>query len=305
MDNKTKIFSYDDAFLALSDWAKNKLIEANVEYEKSGRVPFFIQYLNYQAKLVRATSRKVTYSKEFSVSPENQKGFDSLCNLLTTGKNVNAYLSKSSLSAKRIDGMLDNFGIKHFHLGDTIENGFIKRTKEIALGLVTDEEVFFILSKNHGKGHSNTWYETDVLEILHKQRPDLIEHCKVTHMCDLSNLISNTKDIKNFRDSNINAPITLDDGTSYMPFNLGQTTAGFPIMYTMKMQSVAREIFQMADDIFKKNVDIKFIKINQLDLTSECIHKFVKFKINDGKKEYLLTKFRFKKISLIIRTVFG
>ena len=47
MDNKTKIFSYDDALLALNDWAKNKLIEANVEYEKTGRVPFFIQYLNY------------------------------------------------------------------------------------------------------------------------------------------------------------------------------------------------------------------------------------------------------------------
>ena len=82
MDNKTKIFSYDDALLALNDWAKNKLIEANVEYEKTGRVPFFIQYLNYQAKLVRATSRKITCSKEFSVSPENQKGFDNLCNML-------------------------------------------------------------------------------------------------------------------------------------------------------------------------------------------------------------------------------
>ena len=279
MDNKTKIFSYDDALLALNDWAKNKLIEANVEYEKTGRVPFFIQYLNYQAKLVRSTSRKITCSKEFSVSPENQKGFDNLCNMLATGENVNEYLSKLSLSANRIDGMMDNFGIKHFHLGDTIENGFIKRTQEIALGLVTDKEVFFILSKNHGKGHGNIWYEKDVLEILHKQRPDLIEHCKVTHMENLSNPISNTKDIKNLRDGNINTPITLDDGTSYMPFKLGQTMAGFSIMHTIKMQSIAGEIYRLATNILRDNKEMKFIEVNQLDLTTEGLLKLVKFKI--------------------------
>ena len=222
MHKKSMKFTYDDALLIVNNWAKDKFIKENIDYDESGEVPYFIQYLNYRSKLVIAKPRNVVLSKQFSISPENKKGFDRLKEKLINGEDVNAYLSKSSIIANSVDGMLDYFGIKHFHLGEIVKNDFIKRTGEIALGLVTDSEVFFVVSKQHGKGYGYIWYETDVLEVIHKEKPDLIKHCKVENMIDISLTISDTKDIKSLRDLNINSAITLDDGSIYMPLNLGQ-----------------------------------------------------------------------------------
>ena len=85
------------------------------------------------------------YLSNFLFLPKIKKGFDRLKEKLINGEDVNAYLSKSSIIANSVDGMLDNFGIKHFHLGEMVKNDFIERTGEIALGLVTDSEVFLLL----------------------------------------------------------------------------------------------------------------------------------------------------------------
>ena len=259
MHKKSMKFTYDDALVIVNNWAKDKFIKENIDYDESGEVLYFIQYLNYRSKLVIAKPRNVVLSKQFSISPENKKGFDRLKEKLINGEDVNAYLSKSSIIANSVDGMLDNFGIKHFHLGEIVKNDFIKRTGEIALGLVTDSEVFFVVSKQHGKGYGDIWYEKDVLEIIHKEKPSLISHCKVENMIDISPTISDTKDIKYYRNSNINGAITLDDGSTYMPFNLGQTLAGYGVGHTLYSQKLPKTFlnWQIA---FKKIIKIMFSK---------------------------------------------
>lgn len=278
MNTKSKKFTYDDALLMVNNWAKNKLIDKNIDYDETGEIPYFIQYLNYRSKLILAKPRVVVLSEKFSVLPENQNGFDKLKEKITAGEDINVYLSKSSIKASAVDGMLDNFGIKHFHLGEVIENGFIKRTGEVALGFVTNDEVFFIISKQHGKGHGDIWYEKDVLEIIHKEKPKLIEHCKVKYMTDISPIISDTNDIKSNRNANINSGITLDDGSVYMPNNLGQTLAGFGMEHTMKMQYIAKQIYFLAYKIFEDN-RLEFIKINKFDLTIDGDPEFIEFEV--------------------------
>ena len=53
----------------------------------------------------------------------------------------------------------------------------------------------------------------------------------------------------------------------------------FAIMHTMKMQSIAGEIYRLATNILRDNKEMKFIEVNQLDLTTEGLLKLVKFKI--------------------------
>jgi hypothetical protein len=287
MHKKSMNFTYDDALLIVNNWAKDKFIKENIDYDESGEVPYFIQYLNYRSKLVIAKPRNVVLSKQFSISPENKKGFDRLKEKLINGEDVNAYLSKSSIIANSVDGMLDNFGIKHFHLGEIVKNDFIERTGEIALGLVTDSEVFFVVSKQHGKGYGDIWYEKDVLEKIHKEKPNLI--CKVENMIDISSIISDTKDIKFYRNSNINGAITLDDGSATIPFNLGQSLAGFSISYTMKIQYIAKNIFNLANKLLKNSDSIE---VTKFDLTEEGELKFLEFKLWNGNKYVLVPFFR-------------
>lgn len=281
--NKSE-FTYEDALLALNNWAKDKFIVKNIDYDKSEGVSCFIQYLNYLSKLVVAKPRKVLLSKEFHISDENKKGFDELRKKLINGENINAYLSKSSIVANSIDGMLDNFGIKHFHLGEVVEGNFIRRTCEIALGVVTDSEVFFVVSKLHGKGHGDIWYEKDVLEIIHRENPKLIKHCKFEHVVDVYPAISNTEDIKSIRNANINGCITLDDGSIYMPFNLGQTLAGFGVCHMIYMQKIAKNICYLADELLKNNENLSSIEVSNFDLTEDGAPKLLEFKLWNGKE---------------------
>ena len=90
--NKSE-FTYEDALLALNNWAKDKFIVENIDYDKSEGVSCFIQYLNYLSKLVVAKPRKVLLSKEFHIADENKRGFDELRKKLINGENINAYLS--------------------------------------------------------------------------------------------------------------------------------------------------------------------------------------------------------------------
>jgi len=76
MHKKSMKFTYNDALLIVNNWAKDKFIKENIDYDESGEVPYFIQYLNYRSKLVIAKPRNVILSKQFSISPENKKGFD-------------------------------------------------------------------------------------------------------------------------------------------------------------------------------------------------------------------------------------
>lgn len=164
-----------------------------------------------------------------------------------------------------------------------------KRTGEIALGLVTDNEVFFVVSKQHGKGYGDIWYEKDVLEIIHKEKPNLISHCKVENMIDISPTISDTKDIKYYRNSNINGAITLDDGSTYMPFNLGQTLAGYGVGHTLYMQHIAKTIFDLANSLLKNNKNYVSIEVTKFDLTEEGKPKSLEFKLWDGNKYELVS----------------
>ena len=78
MHKKSMKFTYDDALLIVNNWAKDKFIKENIDYDESGEVPYFIQYLNYRSKLVIAKPIYVVLSKHFSISPDNNKGFDRL-----------------------------------------------------------------------------------------------------------------------------------------------------------------------------------------------------------------------------------
>lgn len=286
------LFTYEDALKTINNWAKEQLILKNINFNNSGKVPFFVQYLNYLSKLISSNPRTVEKARNFEINPENYDGFMELVNGFELGLDINPYLSKGILSAEKVDGMLDNFGVKHFHLGNEIENNFFKRTGEIALAIITDDEVFFIASKQHGKGHGDIWYEKDVIEIVNEERPELIEHCKVSMFEELSNDISDTGDIKNLRDANVNTTITLDNGTSYMPFNLGQSLAGFSAMFSVKMINVAKDIHSLISTITQEQINIGFqiknCEVSQLNFLADGRLQFIELKLSDGKDDKYL-----------------
>lgn len=72
------------------------------------------------------------------------------------------------------DRFLDDYGCVHFHLGERLDGKYIKRTGPVALAFVTDDEIFFIETKPHGKDFPYTWSNKSVLEILHRERDHIL-----------------------------------------------------------------------------------------------------------------------------------
>ncbi|SUT94494.1 hypothetical protein [Actinobacillus lignieresii] len=179
--------------------------------------------------------RKISISKSFSISENNKAGFQLLVNKLEQGKDVNSHLSKLTGNAEHIDYLLDGYGIKHFHLGIFEKDNFMERTGELALAFVTQDEIFFITSKEHG---DETWYGKDVLEIIHQERPDLIEHAKVKGVCGIEPKITSVEDIKLFRKNNISIALELDDGTVYFQNDLGTSLAGYSSTHVHEEQNL-------------------------------------------------------------------
>lgn len=256
-------FTYIDTMKAINSWAKNELINKSIKNDENHDVDYFIQFLNYKNKLVSQKPRKVTFSKSFNVPKEFKKGLDNLAKRLRKGENVNPYLSKASLDASKSDGLLDAFGVKHFHLGTVIKKGFIERTGPIALAFINENEVFFIKITLHGHGLGLIWADPDILEIIHRNRPDLIRSSKVT-MMRASNAIKSAKDIKIFRDINVNSIIELKDGTQYGQHKNGQSSANFKIAHTFSFINLCKFLekeIRLNQIAFELNYERKISKI--------------------------------------------
>lgn len=277
-----KIITYQEILIALNDWAKSELLSKNIKFNENKDQ--FIQYLNYFNKLISNHKRKVSCSKCFKVSDENESGLNKLIKKMEKGEDVNCHLSKLISNAENIDYLLDGYGIKHFHLGVEKEGNFIKRTGELALGFITKEEVFFITTKNHG---DDTWYGKDVLEILHKERPDLIEHTKVRGVCGVEPKITSIADIKYCRKNQLSIAIELNDGTVYFQNDLGTTLAGYSSSHFFNQQHIAESIMNYINEniLQETNSLINSINLKIINITpnSEILGELSIYHIIDNK----------------------
>lgn len=237
-------FTYQDTFKVLDDWAKKELSLLSIEVTNDKDIPYFIQYQNYISKKIEVKPRKVSHSKKLIIPESHKNGFDKLIRSIKHGADINPYLSKQSNNASNSDGLLDSFGVKHLHLGSDIQNGFIERTGPIALVFIDDSEVFFIKIVNHGRGNGLIWYDPEILEIIHEERPNFIIKSKVT-MMKISNPLKTAQDIRGFRRVQLNGTIELKDGTQYSTSNgFGQSAANFQISHTSKMIDLIKAIMR-------------------------------------------------------------
>ncbi|ENX57638.1 MULTISPECIES: hypothetical protein [Acinetobacter] len=209
--------TYEQVSNAINEWAKCELHKLGAEY--NSQIPVYMQLNNFLSKRIPIMPRKVSESTNFKVPTERIAGYEKLKNALINGEDVNPYMSRKLYDSNFADGLLDHYDCFHFHLGEEMDGKFIKGNDEIALGIVNNQEVFFIQVKTHGK---STWNNIDVLEIVHEQRPDLIARFKVTTMVNISPSVSDEKDIITLREKGYSFAVTLKDGTSYTPSKFGQ-----------------------------------------------------------------------------------
>jgi hypothetical protein len=274
-----KELSYESVHLAVNLFAEKEAMTLGLNLDPVA--PAYMQLSNYLSKIIKAIPRKVTISKKFTIPKDCLLGYKNLVKKIKIGQDINAHLSKGIENTMFSDRFLDDYGCVHFHLGSTLERGYIKRTGPVALAFVTDQEIFFIETKFHGNDYPYTWTDKSVLEILHKERPHFIARNKVSTLKDISPSISNAETIKNLRSNGYGFGVTLNDGTVYMPSKFGpvsvkssnkKKTSTLASEHLQRLMHATREIYFLLNKYvreFKLKNNCIIMNIEIMDLVSD------------------------------------
>lgn len=191
--------------------------------------------------------------------PSNvKKGFDLLKDNLRNGTNIGSYLSKGYLKPYD-DMLLNDWGIHHFHLGESIDNdGFIKRTDELAFVIFDGDDAYIIAIQKHGN-----WANQKFIEEIDKNWSNIIEHSLVKNIGSLS--FSPTDEMQEqFRKLGLISFIQLPNGKIYAPIGGGYNINGSGMFVNFSMRNIYGNICNYANFVEKENLDINEVKLSKI-----------------------------------------
>jgi hypothetical protein len=206
-----------------SDWVaylrSTALPACDLEY-KDSRTPEqnTIRFLNAHCRRIPAIKPRTTHeSRELSIPPEYLPDYEGLVALIKAGGDLKPYLSRDVLKKKRPDkndGLLNSWGIQHLHFR---HDG----TNQLLFCVITEADVFMIQALPHDAEH--LWVNTQLVQILRDNWPALI--ARGNHS-DLRPEEIPAAKRSSLRGYNANFPITVRDGTVYLPPTGGTMASG-------------------------------------------------------------------------------
>ena len=175
--------------------------------------------------VVTARPRRVCKPPDFD-SAGHEDGLAVLENKIRHGEDLAAHLTRNIDDISKPDQLLDHWGIHHFHLGTELDpsTGRIRRTRHIMLCRIDDVAVYFLRVDPHGSGSPMTWYQPDLIEIIHQNWPETIEWARLKGVVAAEHQLS-AEEIRQLRRANLNHTLEVG-GAVYMGPGMGTTGDG-------------------------------------------------------------------------------
>lgn len=195
-----------------------------------------IVYFDIFRRRAEQKPRQLMIADTFVCPPALNEGWLQLKTKISAGEDLTANLSKLINKPTNKDAMLNDWGVHHFHLGTELEGKFIERTGPLLYALLMDDCFYAIGIFDHGG-----WVNQDVVEIMHRNWPSILERYKVlgVHSDDLS--FKPTEDDRFvMRKKQVNSFTTVSDGTTYMPIGSGSSGAGYSLDASFKRNAQFR-----------------------------------------------------------------
>lgn len=206
-----------------------------------------------------AVPRRTECAASFTVPADLQNGFDGLCLAIHQGQPLFPYLSRFTFSADKADGLLDDWGILHFHLGtEQLPNGLIKGTQTVAFGLVRPDCIYFLDTQPHGRGHSDVWVRENFIHIIEENWPSLLP--SASHSLTPDTLTAEQR--ANCRKKSLNVTVTKLSGEVIFPPGGGVMFDGTAINDFMQLEKIyaqfdwARKTCQLNEQSIRDALEI-------------------------------------------------
>jgi hypothetical protein len=180
-----------------------------------------LAFLDARRRRPAGRSRKLWVADDFSCPPQFASGWQALQTEVSQGADLWPRMSGRHMSLDNLDGLLNEWGVHHFHLGTASKadgSGLIERTGPVLFARVTENDFYAINVYHHGE-----WEKTSVLESLHRNWPDTIRQYRLNGIA--GEPLTDTQR-RNLRNVNVQAPTAVSDGTVYMAIGGGVVSSG-------------------------------------------------------------------------------
>jgi len=241
-----------------------------------------IWHFDLKSRLITSRPRLIEKSSGFSCLAEFNAGLSFLENKILKGEDLTPHLSRKVSTDKNKnlffhDGLLNDWGIHHLHLGTNYDNrGFIVGNNQVLFAKVTDCKIYFIDILTH-----SDWAKQKVIEILHSNWPELIDRYRIKGFTDLENPPTD-ENIESLRDAGGISLLKMSDGTLYAPPGGGIMTAKNSMKSIFNHDRHAK-LFKKYEEGIKADID-KIIETVSSQITDPQFvkEKHFEFKLRFG-----------------------
>lgn len=167
-------------------------------------------FFNFRWRLIPPMPRKVFKASTFSCPPEYSAGLELLESRIVAGENVAPYLSRKLPRLEFTDGLLNDWGIHHLHLGtEQDKRGRIKGTPDVLFARFDKEAAYFLEIQGH-----DAWTCREFVQIIHDNWPETIERSRLKGVRGMRENFTDSE-YATLRCKNGNTTIQVADGTVY------------------------------------------------------------------------------------------
>lgn len=187
------------------------------------------RYLNVLRRKIDPKPRTTKKSRTFSCPSEYEAGFNALVATSEAGGDLRPYQSMGVENDTFDDGLLNDFGVQHFHLGEVLyarNPAFMDRTGPLLYARVTDTALYCLFVLPHGE-----WANQMLLDIMHEDFTELTDNTTVKNTADAGSGARYTysdKEVQKMRDAGINVVSQRWDGKRTFPPGGGVTLSRKP-----------------------------------------------------------------------------
>ncbi len=214
-------------------------------------IPFI--YFNCRKRIIPRNDRRVAKSDVFQCPSDLLDGLAKLEVKIISGDDLTPHLSK--LVLKRYDSkdyLLNDWGIHHLHLGKNIEaDRFVTRTGPVLYCKVTDDCIYFIDVKEHGR-----WTEQELLKIIYRNWRDTLEPYIVAGALGTTHHPTD-EEIKALRKANVNALLEIEPGVVIAPPGGGYASDGTSIEVVIARDNIVKYLKDFETRIMQNEKDIR------------------------------------------------
>lgn len=182
-----------------------------------------IRYVNWRRRQVPKGPRTVHVAPELQCPAALSGGFEALKDKIQRGDDLTAHLSIRLDDLEFDDGLLNDWGIYHLHLGTTphpTKPAFVKRTGDVLMARFDNQNAYLIEIVPHQQ-----WTRKRLLEIVHRQWPNTIAQYRVPGRPTQT---FTEKQYAQLRKAGVLTMIELD-GVGYQPLGGGSATSGVSV----------------------------------------------------------------------------